>query len=267
MNNLRNLREWDDQTISEQFVRRVKIFLLQAKIREIEKEVARYRIDGTEYLNCLNEGIFHQIDQIRSLSFPIIKDIVLSPGADPLVNMSNGAKFNSDSLFWAELFRQAVQVVTTNKMSKLHETYDHKFTPCIIDNRLFISVNIQTNKTILIKEFTKLIEQDFIALEVKEKKPVTATPKIIRENAFIQILDYRNIKNEAPKDIRKEPTNYPENEVDFVREHIKYRYPNSDPNSSTIRRAALNALELLDKWLSNPAYIIKIKESLEHISK
>jgi hypothetical protein len=267
MNNLSNVKKWDDQTIGEQFIRRVKIFLLQKKIREIEKQVARYKIDGTEYLNCMNEGIFDQIDQIRSSPFSIIRDIVLSPEADPLVNMPNGAIFNSDSLDWDELLRHPVQVVTNNEMSKPHETSGHEFAPCIIGNRLFISVDIQTNKTRLIEEFTTFIKQDFITHEVKKKKPVTATPKIIRENAFIQILDYRIIKNEAAKDIHKEPTNYPEDEVDFVREQTRDRYYKSDLETNTVRRAAIDSLKLLDKWLSNPAHITKIKESLEHIYK
>lgn len=267
MNNLNNVKEWDDQTISEQFIRRVKIFLVQKKIDEVEKEAVRYKIDATEYLNCLNEGIFHQVDQIRSLSFPIISDIVLSPEADPLVNMSNGGTFNTDSHVWDELFRKPVKVVTNNVMSKPHKISGHEFAPCIMGDRLFISVNIRTNKTRLIEEFTKLIEQDFITHEVKKKKPVTATLKIIRENAFIQILDYRILKNEMSEDNPKEPTNYAKDEVDFVIEHTKDRYYHSDPNTNTIRRAAVDTLKLLDKWLSNPAHIIKIKESLEHILK
>jgi hypothetical protein len=267
MNNLTNLKEWNNKTIGEQFIRRVKIFLLQEEIRKIEKQSARYKIDATEYLNCLNEGIFHQVDQIRSLSFPVITDIILSAEADARVIMPNGGSFNTDSHVWDELFRKPVQVVTNNVMSKPHKTSGHEFAPCIIDDRLFISVNIQTNKARLIKEFTKLIEQDFITHEVKKKKPVTATPKIIRENAFIQILDYRIIKNEAAKDIHKEPTNYPEDEVDFVREHTRYRYDKSELETNTVRRAAINSLKLLDKWLSNPAHITKIKESLEHILK
>jgi hypothetical protein len=264
MNYLCDVKKNDDPIIGEQFIRRVKIFLLQEEIREIEKQVARYKIDATEYLNCLNEGIFHQIDQIRSLSFPIIEDIVLSPDSNPLLNMPNGAIFNSDSLVWDKLFQQPVQVVTNNEMSKPHKTSGHNSVPCIIDNRLFISVGIQTNKTRLIEEFTKLINKDFISHNAANKAQVTATFKIIRENAFSQILDYRIIKNEASKEIPKEPVNYPEDEVDFVKEHTKDRYYYSDSNTNTIRRGAIDSLKLLDKWLSNPPYITKIKESLEH---
>jgi uncharacterized protein YrzB (UPF0473 family) len=263
MNSLSNLKKWDDKTITEQFIRRVKIFLLQEKIRKIEKQVARYKIDGTEYLNCLNEGIFHQIDQIRSLSFPIVEDIALSPEADPFLNMPNGAIFNSDSLVWDRLFRQPVQVVTNNEMSKPQKTSGHDSVPCIIDNRLFISVDVQTNKTRLIEEFTKLINKDFIPHNVAIKSQVTATSKRIRENAFIQILDYRIVKNEVSKDNRKVFTNDSEDEVNFVKEHIKYRYQDSDPNTNTIRRTATNASKRLDEWLSSPAHITKIKESLE----
>lgn len=267
MNNLTNLKEWNNKTIGEQFIRRVKIFLLQEEIRKIEKQSARYKIDATEYLNCLNEGIFHQVDQIRSLSFPVITDIILSAEADARVIMPNGGSFNTDSHVWDELFRKPVQVVTNNVMSKPHKTSGHEFAPCIIDDRLFISVNIQTNKARLIKEFTKLIEQDFITRETKNKKPVNATIDKIRLNVFIQILDYRIIKNEAPEDNPKEPSNYPDDEVDFVKEHIKHRFQKSELYTNTIRAAALRTLKLLDEWLSNRAHIIKIKESLEHILK
>jgi hypothetical protein len=258
MNSLSNLKKWDDKTITEQFIRRVKIFLIQEDIRKIEKQIARFKIDLTEYLNCINQGIFHQIDQIRSLSFPIISDIVLSPDSDPFVKMPNGAIFNSDSLVWDELFRQPVQVVINNEMSKPHKTSGHEFAPCIIDNRLFISVDVQTNKTRLIEEFTKLINKDFIPHNAAIKSQVTATPKIIRENAFIQILDYRIMKNVAAKDIRKETTNYPEDEVNFVKEQVRCRLTESNPDTSTLTRAAKGALKQLDKWLVEPAYITKL---------
>lgn len=258
MNSQSNLKEWDDQTIREQFIRRVRIFLLQNEIHKIKKQVARYKIDGTEYLNCLNQGIFHQIDQIRSLSFPIIEDIVLSPEADPLVNMSNGAIFNSNSLVWDKLFRKPVQAVVNNEMSKPHKTSGHEFAPCIIDNRLFISVDIQTNKARLIEEFTKLITKDIIPHNPASKSQVTATSKIIRENAFIQILDRRIIKTEASKGLRKESTNYPADEVNFVKEQVRYRLSGSNSDTSILTRAAKGALKQLDKWLVEPAYITKL---------
>ncbi|MFT5899867.1 MAG: hypothetical protein ACI97K_002531 [Glaciecola sp.] len=258
MNNLSNAKEWNDQTISEQFIRRVKLFLLQEEIRKTEKKAARYKIDATEYLNCLNEGIFHQIDQIRSLSFPIIGDIILGPEADPLVNMPNGAIFNSDSLVWDELFRKPVQVVTNNEMSKPHKASGHEFAPCIIDDRLFISVDVNTNRERLLSEFSKLINKDFIPYNTANKSQVTATPKIIRENAFIQILDYRITKKNSLKNAHKQLPKPAGDEMSFVREQVRFRLSKSDSNSSTLSRAAQTALKNLDKWLAEPAYITKL---------
>lgn len=258
MNNLTNLKEWDDSKTIEQFIRRIKIFLVQKQIDEIEKEAARYKVDASEYLNRLNESICGQIDQIRSLSFPIITDIILSAETDALVNMPNGGSFNSDSLIWDNLFRQPIQVVTNREMSKSHKTSGHESAPCIIDDRLFISVDVNTNRERLLSEFSKLINKDFIPYNAANKSQVTATPKIVRENAFIQILDYRITKKNSLKNAHKQLPKPAEDEMSFVREQVRVRLSGSDPNSSTLSRSAQNALKNLDKWLAEPAYITKL---------
>jgi hypothetical protein len=256
-----NLYGWTDEVLLEQFLIRVKIFLIKRKINAVEIEFARHRIERPdELLDLFQNAIAKHVKQIKSKVYPYLKDIFLSPEEVRFVEMPHGHAFDSDSLEWADLFQKPIKLVTNHEMSEKRDSEKEPFAPFIKDGRLFISIHLSANKEILKAEFSKLLGEQSIPFKSEEEKQVTATPLMINDNCFIQILDYR-IKNGMCLDNSLQATpKYTEEEIMFVKElKLKaIRYEDSDPNTSTVRRSARNSLILLHSWLINPEFLTKL---------
>jgi hypothetical protein len=258
-----NPKSWDETTIVNQFIERVKLYALLLQNHEIE--TANSRLNPNDK-RTFSEPPYIFIDipvrEIEGDEFAELNPVIIWNSSIDSFEKMHGAHHLVQEQSWMEFLNLPVQIVTTGEMWAVHHNpFVHSPTDRIIDpyiknDRMFISIDINTDKKVLKEAFLKLLKEREIPRESTRNTGVTATSEKIIKHAFIPTLDFRILK------MHQDGAWSEDEEVKFVEKKLMFKFTDPSAQDYAARKAAIRSVKLLDDWLSDSSRITKIMESL-----
>jgi hypothetical protein len=252
-----NPKNWNETTISKQFIERVKIYKILQRIGEIETVSSTdSSVNMDSMLQLLYEIIKSPIEEIERDEFATLDTVIVRSSAHSFLQMIHGTNYNIQEQVWNDIWDSPVQVVTNLMMLQEHKPGGLIVAPYIKNDRMFISIDLNTNQKILESEFSKLLKKQKIHRKSGSDASVTATPAKITSNAFIPTMGFRIMNMWQKKTWSKDE------EIKFIVEKKKFRHATATPQQYDLEEVANTASNNLNMWLSNPAHITKIIKSI-----
>jgi hypothetical protein len=253
-----NPKKWNDTTISKQFIERVKIYKILQRIGEIETASSTdSSVKMDSVLQLFYETVKSPIEEIERDEFATLDTVIVKSSSLSFLQMIHGQNYNIQEQYWNDILGSPVQVVTNLSMLQEHKPGGLIFEPYIKNDRMFISIDLNTNESILKSEFLKLLDKQKIHRTSASNASVTATPTGITSNTFIPIMGFRIMNMWQKKPWSKDE------EIKFIVEKKKFRRRRETPQQYDANDAANRIFDNLQTWLSNPAHITKIIKSIE----
>lgn len=259
-----NPKDWGATTIVNQFIERVTLYKLLLRNHEIKTAERLPHSDKTKEPPLpLFKFLDPPVREVEGDEFVKLNSIVIWNSPESLFEKQSGASSIIQEDAWRRLFQLPVQVVSGGEILQIRLVEPFPYPdlrmvdPYIAKNRMFISIDVNTDEKTLKEAFSRLLKDQKIPRKTNEKKSIIATSKQIIKHAFIPTLGFRILK------LSQDQTWSQDEEIKFVEKKLEFKTDKANCQDYGARKAAIRSVALLDNWLSSPAHIIKLKSSLE----
>lgn len=258
-----NPKDWDPTTTVNQFIERVKLYALLLENQEIK--TANSRLDPNDKRTFPESPFIFIESPIREIEvdeFAKLNPVIIWNNSIDSFEPLHGANPLIQEQSWREFFNLPVQIVTNGEILAIHHNpLDHSPTDRIIDpyiknDRMFISVDVNTDEKLLKEAFLRLLKERDIPRESTINTGVKATSEKIIRHSFIPTLGFRILKTHQNKAWLQSE------EVNFVEKKLAFKFSDPSFQDYGAHKAAIRSVKLLDDWLSDSSLITKIMESL-----
>jgi hypothetical protein len=256
-------KDWNTVTIVNQFIERVKLYKLLLRNRKIEAANSQINSNDTRAFP-LPRYIFLDppISEIECDEFAKLNPIIIWNSSASLFEEWSGSSSIIQEKAWRELIRLPVQIVDGEAIFKIRlngsfpDPNLRLVDPYIEKDRMFISIDVNTDEKILKEAFLRLLKEQNIPRKSNRETDVTATSEKVIKHAFIQTLGFRILKMHQNKVWSQDE------EVKFVTKKLAFRFSDPAHQDYGARKAATRSVKLLNDWLSDSSHITKLIESL-----